>query len=121
MSVHTLQLYSQQANGVTYVDPLAPDFQVRFKTTSAPKMLDGNRTTNFVNEIVANDLHEVTLGDDTTGDALSVRIRVSGSVQSTARLKQMVLDLASKITTEWLDENVLIGFPPTTPPINTVP
>jgi len=121
MGVNTLKLYSQQSNGVTYADPTKPGMTVRFKTTSAPKMLDGQRTTNYVTEIVSNDVHDVTIGSKTVPDALSVRIRVSGSVQSTAQLNQMIQDLVSKLTTSWLSENVLVGFAPVTPPINTVP
>lgn len=80
MGVSTLKLYSQQPNGVTYADPAKPGMTVRFKTTSAPKMLDGQRTTNYVTEIVANDTNDVTLGSKTVPDALSIRIRVSGAV-----------------------------------------
>lgn len=120
MIVRDLQLYSQQSNGVTYADPLNPNMTVRFKTTSAPKMLDGMRTQNYVTEIVSNDIHNVTIGSVTVPDALSVRIRVSGSVQSHARLARMLRDLAVKFDTAWASENILVGFPPSTPPQNTI-
>lgn len=119
MTVNSLQLYSQQSNGVTYADPLNPNMTVRFKTTSAPKMLDGLRTQNFVTEIVSNDIHNVTVGSVSAPDALSVRIRTSGSVQSHARLAQMLRDLAAKFDAAWAAENVLVGFPPVTVPQNT--
>lgn len=119
MSVNALKLYSQQANGVTYSDPLDPDFIVRFKTTSAQKILDGQKTTNYITEITANDNFAVAIGSNNVVDSLSVRIRVSGSLQSMERLTQILKDLTSKVET-WSEENVLIGFAPSTAPINTV-
>lgn len=119
MSVNTLQLYSQQSNGVTYCDPAKPDMTVRFKTTSAPKVIDGVKVQNYITEIAANDVNVVASGAVNASDALSVRIRTSGSLQSHSRLKQMLLDLVAKVDA-WETENVLIGFNPGTPPINTV-
>lgn len=119
MSVNTLQLYSQQSNGVTYCDPLNPNMTVRFKTTSSQKVLDGIKVPNYITEIAANDSHVVVIGAQSVSDALSVRIRTSGSLHSKARIKQMLIDLAAKVDT-WENENVLIGFVPTTAPVNTV-
>lgn len=119
MSVNTLKLYSQQPNGVTYCDPLNPDFIVRFKSTSGQKVIDGNRVQNVICEISANDSHSVTIGGGTAIDALSVRVRTSGSLMSVPRLKQMLTDMVTGLDA-WMDEDVLIGFNPTTPPINTV-
>ena len=119
MSVNTLQLFSQQPNGVTFCDPSKPDYQVRFKTTSSQKVIDGKKAQNYITEIAANDINPISVGDAVVNDALSVRLRTSGSLQSVPRLKQMLLDLAAKLDT-WGDENVLIGFKPTTLPINTV-
>lgn len=119
MSVNTLQLYSQQQNGVTYCDPSDPDFIVRFKSTSSQKVIDGIKVQNYITEIAANDNHSIVIGAASATDALSVRVRTSGSLQSIPRLKQMLLDLAGKLDT-WGTENVLIGFNPSTPPVNTV-
>lgn len=119
MSINTLMLFSQQPNGVTYCDPADPDFTVKFKSTSSQKVLDGKKVQNVITEITANDTYSVVVGGGPVSDALSVRIRTSGSVPSMPRLKQMLLDAAGKLGT-WSDENVLIGFKPTTPPINTV-
>lgn len=118
MSTNVLQQYSLQPNGITFSDPLNPDFIVRFKTTSSQKVLDGQRVQNYISEITSNDNHPVVIGSVTCTDALSVRIRTSGSLQSMARLKQMLNDMVAKVTA-WEDENVLIGFNPVTPPINT--
>ena len=119
MSVNTLQLYSQQNNGVTFCDPHDPDFFVRIKTTSSPKVLDGVRAINYITEISANENHDVAIGGSTVSDALSVRIRTSGSQQSVERLVQMLTDLTAKVAA-WGTENVFLGFKPVTPPINTV-
>lgn len=119
MSVNTLQLYSQQPNGVTYCDPSDPDMIVRFKTTSAPKVIDGQRVINYITEITANDNYSVTIGDKVVVDALSARIRTSGSLHSKERLVQLLLDLAGKVAA-WETENVFLGFNPVTPPVNTV-
>lgn len=120
MSIHTLAVLNQQPNGVTYADPEKPTMTVRFKTTSAPKMLDGLRTQNYVFEVISNDIADVNIGNVVVPDALSVRIRVSGSIQSQGRVAQMLRDLTLKMDQNWIDENVLTGFAPVTPPINTV-
>jgi len=117
MALATLQLYSQQPNGVTYALPDDPDCTVRFKTSSSPKTLDGKRVVNYVTEIMMNDLHSVTIGGEDVNDALSVRIRVSGSAESMDRLEEMVGNLSSKLST-WMSENVLLGFQPTTAPVS---
>lgn len=120
MTTRSLQLYSRQPNGETWADPSDPDYTVRFKTTSAPKSLDGNRTTNYLTEIIVNDVHDVEIGNKVTADALSVRIRTSGAIESVSQLKQMVEDAATQLVNSWLSENVLTGFPVATPPIRTV-
>jgi len=117
MAIATMQLYSQQPNGVTYALPEDPDCTVRFKTSSSPKTLDGKRVTNFVTEIMMNDLHPLTIGDDSVNDALSVRLRVSGSAESMDRLEEMVANLSSNLS-DWMSENVLLGFRPTTAPVS---
>lgn len=117
MALANLQLYSQQPNGVTYALPNNPNCTVRFKTSSNPKTLDGKRVTNYVTEIMMNDLHPLTLGSVTVNDALSVRIRVSGSAESMDRLVEMVSNLESKLSA-WMTENVLTGFRPTTLPVS---
>lgn len=119
MSVNTLQLYSQQPNGVTYCDPSNPNYIVRFKTTASPKVLDGQRVTNYICEITANDSNIVAVGGANVTDALSVRIRTSGGLQSKDRLAAILNDLVAKVAA-WENENVLIGFAPQTAPINTV-
>lgn len=114
------QLLRQLSDGAIYADPADPDFSVRFKTTSAPKSLNGISTTNRITEIIINDLSEVTVGSATGIDPLSVRLRVSGSVESHARLVELVNSLGGKLST-WTGQNVLKGFPPSTVPVNPTP
>lgn len=119
MTDTNLQLYSQQPNGVTYADSSDPDFTVRFKTTTSGKSLNGVQTTNYATEIIANDSHPVSINGVAAVDALSVRIRASGSIQSMSRLADILSGLAAKVPS-WSSENVFVGFQPTTPPINRV-
>lgn len=114
----SLKLFSQQPNGVTYANPDKPDFNVRFKTTSQSKLLDGVRTTNYITEVIATDVNEVNLGSKTLNDAISVRIRLSGAVQSMDRVKEVVGNLATQLPT-WAAEDVFIGFQPSTLPVDT--
>lgn len=119
MTDRNLQLYSQQPNGVTYADPLDPDFTVRFKTNSSGKSLNGVQTVNYATEIIVNDTHGITINGIGANDALSVRVRTSGSIGSMDRLAVMLGAIASQLPT-WCNENVLVGFQPTTVPFNRV-
>lgn len=112
-----MQLLQHLNDGAIYADPLKPTATCRFKTTSGAKTIDGIRLQNVVTEIIFNDVNPVTSGAKTANDALSVRIRVSGSVESHSRLKALLVSLASQVD-EWGTENVLLGFEPTTKPIN---
>lgn len=109
------QLYSRDANGVTFADPADPDFTIRFKNTQTRKSLAGVQVVNHVEEIVVNDLVPVTLGNSSANDSVSVRIRVSGSAQSHARVKSILKSLAAQLPA-WADGNVALGFEPGTPP-----
>lgn len=116
MSQNT-QLLTSDPFGTTFADPSDPNFTVRFKTSRSRKMIDGNPVDNYVTEIIVNDLHGVTVGGSSVNEALSVRIRVSGSELSMPRLKEIAASVAGQVST-WNSENVLLGFRPTTVPIN---
>ena len=109
------QLYSRDANGVTFADPTDPDYTVRFKNTQSRKTINGVSVVNYVEEIVFNDLVPVTLGSTTGNDSVSVRIRISGSAESHARVKAILKSAAAQLPS-WADGNVALGFEPGVPP-----
>lgn len=113
------QLYSRKANGVTYSDPQRPSFSVRFKTTSSPKTLDGLKTQNIVTEIIVNDKITITKDGATSDDPVSVRVRVSGSQLSHSAIRWIMQGLGNQLTT-WSNQNVALGFEPTTLPTSYV-
>lgn len=111
------QVLTRDAYGVTYADPAEPDFTVRFKTNRTLKGLNGVNVDNYLTEVIVNDRNEVTIGSVTANDPLSVRVRVSGSIESMARLKEIVTSIATQLDT-WGNENVFLGFEPVTVPVN---
>lgn len=115
MATLTLSVKSQESNGVTYAIPTKPDFTTRFRYNTVNKSLNGLVVPNYATEIISNDLHSVTIAGQSVLDALSIRIRVSGSLASKARLHDMLCSLAVQLHT-WEGENVMQGFRPTTAP-----
>lgn len=113
----TTQVLTRDAYGVTYADPTNPDFSVRFKTTRSAKGLNGVNVDNYLTEVIVNDSNEITIGSTTANDLLSVRVRVSGSIESHDRVKEILTSIASQLDT-WGSENVYLGFEPGTAPIN---
>jgi hypothetical protein len=116
----TLSVKSQDSTGVTYADPALPSNTVRFRYSGANKTLNGIVVPNNLEEIICNDLNSVTIGDVSAQDALSVRIRVSGSLSSKARLRVLLTSLAAQLG-QWETENVMQGFRPATAPVITTP
>lgn len=113
----TMSLYRQNADGAIYANPSEPDCTVRFKTLSAPKSLNGQKTTNFISEIIINDDVNVVVGGVPTVDQISIRIRVSGSKESQARIQSLLAAYAAQLN-GWAGEHVFIGFTPVTPPVS---
>lgn len=120
MSAITLSVKSLDASGVTYADPAKPDTTVRFRFSSVNKTLNGIPTPNLATEIIVNDNNAVTIGGVAATDALSVRIRVSGTLASKARLADLLNSAAAQVGA-WGTENVFQGFRPTTAPVITTP
>lgn len=112
----TLSVKSQDNSGVTYADPAKPDCTVRFRFSSTVKALNGVSVPNYATEIIVNDNNAVTVGDVSAQDALSLRIRCSGSLGSKTRLRQLLTSLAAQLG-QWETENVLQGFRPATAPV----
>lgn len=115
MATVTLSVKSQDNSGITYADPAKPDMIVRFRFSTINKSINGVQVPNYSAEVIANDNNAVTVGGVDALDALSVRIRVSGTVASKARLRDILTSLAAKCAT-WETENVFQGFRPTTAP-----
>jgi hypothetical protein len=108
------------AFGVTFAETSDPDYTVRFKTSQSYKSLDGNSVQNVVTEIIVNDVHMTDLGDGhTVPEALSVRIKVSGSHYGKARKEAMLSAIAAQLDT-WATEGVFDGFEPTTVPVAAI-
>ena len=115
MATITLSVKSQDSSGITYADPAKPDMLVRFRYGTTSKVLNGVPVPNYATEIIANDNNSITVGGVAALDALSVRIRVSGSLSSKGRLRDILTSLAAKLAT-WETENVMQGFRPVTAP-----
>lgn len=115
--MNELRIISSDANSVTYANPADPNYTVRFKTSSSMKNVDGIRLQNFITEVIVNDTNEVTVGaQHSASDALSLRIRFSGSDLSQARLKAIADNVFAQCSSEWFTQHVLIGFRPDTSP-----
>lgn len=112
----TLKLLSTDATGVTYADPSDRNCTVRFKSNSASKSLNGVPVANYGTEIIINDGVDVSVGGVAAVDALSVRIRASGTAESGPRLRVILLALAAQLG-QWETEGVFVGFPPATAPV----
>jgi len=116
MTATTLSIKSQDSSGITYADPSKPDCQIRFRFSSVNKTLNGVVTPNLATEIIFTDNNSITVGGVSALDALSVRLRISGSLGSKARLRDILTSLAAQAGT-WETENVMQGFRPTTAPV----
>lgn len=114
----TLSVKSQENAGVTYADPAKPDTTVRFRFSSTVKQLNGVSVPNYATEIIVNDNNSITVGSVSAQDALSIRIRVSGTLLSKTRLRQLLTSAATQLGT-WETENVMQGFRPATAPVIT--
>lgn len=118
----SLKIYNTDASGVVYADPLDPSYQVRFKFSKTRKSLAGQQVDNHVTEIIYSDLVCVSDSCNLTlakaNDTVSVRLRISGATQSVSSLKTIIADMAAQVST-WADEDILIGFRPTTVPTRT--
>lgn len=115
MTFPVTKVKTRDQYGVTFSAPTEPGLTVRFKTTSSQKSIDGQSMVNHVSEVIVNDLNNVTVSGESVNDPISVRLRISGSVHSRARLTTILTELADRITT-WDSEDAYIGFEPSTVP-----
>jgi hypothetical protein len=115
MATVTLAVKSQDSSGVTYADPAKPDSSVRFRFSTVNKSLNGVQVPNYAVEIIANDNNPITVGGVAALDALSVRVRISGSIESKGRLRDILTSIGASLA-QWETENVVQGFRPVTAP-----
>lgn len=109
-----LKIQKIEQTGVVYADPADPGLSIRFKQTEQNKTLNGVSTTNHATEIIINDDNAVIVAGKEVVDAISIRLRVSASAQSKARVKALLGILAN--SNAWADEDVFSGFRPVTAP-----
>lgn len=115
-----MKLYRQELNGQIFRDPSDLDLSLRIKATTSQKTVDGVRANNNVLEIIANDVHVVPsdiMQKENLADPLSVRIKLSGSPNSHARLAQIFTAIAAQLPVWVTDENAMEGFPVITVPV----
>lgn len=111
----TFKIQKIEPTGVVYADPADPGLSVRFKQTEQAKSLQGAPVTNHVTEVIVNDDNAVTVSGTAAIDAISIRLRVSASTFSKARVKALLVALAADLD-NWSDEDVFGGFRPVTTP-----
>lgn len=117
----TFKVQKTETTGIVYAEPNDPDQTVRVKHSAQIKSLGGINVTNQVTEIVVNDAHTVVVAGETSSlDAISIRVRVSGSLQATDRKKALLSALLTTLS-NWADEDVLKGFNPSTVPVSVTP
>lgn len=109
------QVHTTDTFGPTYRDPDQPHLSVRFKSKTGNKTLGDLVTENVVSEIIVNDSLTVSDGGVSGSDALSLRVRVSGSSLSNARVTELLGMLAGQLMT-WDSEHVFQGYNPVTTP-----
>lgn len=112
----TLKVLRNETHGVVFADQAAPDLTVRFRTTTASKVLNKMPVKNYVTEIVYNDDNNITIAGVSAIDALSLRIRVSGTAESETRLGELLGAVAAQLLT-WQSEGVFKGFAPVSAPV----
>lgn len=121
MPTVTLQVIRQENNGVVYADPAKPDTTCRFRSTTAQKTLNGVQVQNIREEIIYNDSNPINPASGVNAnDAISVRLSISGTVQSKARITNILNSMVAQLPT-WVAENVIQGFRPSTAPAITTP
>lgn len=113
----TFKVQKTENTGVVYAEPSDPDCTVRIKHSAQGKSLGGMQVTNQVTEVIANDNTNVTIGSASAVDAVSIRVRISGSLQATARKKALLTALLATLGA-WANEDVLSGFNPSTVPVS---
>lgn len=112
MTQQTAKLQSVDANSVTFADPTDISHTLRVKNNRTPKTLYGVQLTNNRIEFIENDTALRSNGDKQVKEPLSVRVVISGSIESEDELTQMWAN--SKVNVDSaIADGALKGFKPT--------
>lgn len=111
------QFLRSTPKGVVFADPASPDFRVRFDHSELTKKVGTAQTSTHITEIKVNDANTINVDGVSGTDNIAVNIRISASPESKVRVKQVLTQLCAQLP-KWADENVFIGFQPTTLPVN---
>lgn len=112
----TLKVLRLESDGVTYADPSDRDLTVRFKSSSAGKSLSGSPVKNYATEVIFNDDNPIVVAGNNVNDAISIRLRVSGTSESMPRIEEILSAMVAQLPT-WVTEDVFLGFAPDTAPV----
>lgn len=112
----TLKVLRHDATGVIYADPSDPNLTVRFRSASQTKSLNAIPVSNYKTEVIYNDDNPIVIAAVNAQDAVSVRLSVSATKESAARVKEILLSMAAQVGT-WADQGVFVGFEPTNAPV----
>lgn len=110
----TLQVLTRDNNGVTFSDPAHPEYTFRTKTTKSKKNIGGTSVDNYVTEIIINDTNTISVGGNSAPDAVSIRLRLSGSGYSEARVNKILESIAAYVP-KIVGGHTFLGFDPEAP------
>lgn len=111
------QFFKNTPKGIIFADPAKPDYRVRFDHSELTKKVGAGVTSTHITEIRINDSHDITVDGVAGADNIAISLRVSAAPESKARVKQILAELGLKAPV-WSNENVFVGFQPTTLPVN---
>lgn len=110
----TLQVLTRDNNGVTFSDPAHPEYTFRTKTTKSKKNINGISVDNYVTEVIINDTNTINVGGNSAPDAVSIRLRLSGSGYSEARVNKILENVAGYVPSI-VSGHTFLGFDPQAP------
>lgn len=106
------KLQSVDVNSVTFADPSDINHTFRVKNSRTPKNLQGVPLTNNRMEFIDNS-HAVRIsGDNVAKEPLSIRVIISGSIESETEVLQRWTDMKTNVDAAIVD-GALKGFKPT--------
>lgn len=111
-----MRVLSRSATDVTFADPTDPNCTIRVKRSGGVKKIGPLSVDNNVTEVISNDTVTLSEGGTILGDdAISVRMRISGSARSKSRLLRL-MNMTIAYVEALEDDGVFEGFEPTATP-----